>query len=91
LQIRAFSDGDKFVRISIEAKEVKECEPVDLYCCVDVSGSMGSSCAGTTDGKTEYVENGFSLLDLVKHALKTVITSMRPQDRLSIISFNNNA
>jgi Mg-chelatase subunit ChlD len=52
---------------------------------------MGSSCAGQTDGRTEYVENGFSLLDLVRHALKTVIQTLRPQDRLSIITFNNNA
>jgi hypothetical protein len=50
---------------------------------------MGWSCAGKTDGRTEYVENGFSLLDLVRHALKTVVKTMRPQDRLCIMTFNN--
>jgi uncharacterized protein YegL len=52
---------------------------------------MRGSCAGQTDGRTDYVENGFSLLDLVKHALKTVIKTLRPQDRLSIITFNTAA
>ena len=75
----------------MQAEELKEAPPIDLFCCVDISGSMGWSCAGTTDGRTEYVENGFSLLDLVRHALKTVITSMRDQDRLSVTTFNNNA
>jgi Mg-chelatase subunit ChlD len=89
--LKAYSDGQKFVRLQVQAKDVEECPPVDLFCCVDVSGSMGSSCAGQTDGRTEYVENGFSLLDLVRHALKTVIQTLRPQDRLSIITFNNNA
>jgi hypothetical protein len=50
---------------------------------------MGWSCAGKTDGRTEYVENGFSLLDLVRHSLKTVIKTMRPQDRLCLMTFNN--
>ena len=92
LNIKAYSDGKQFVRVSISAaNEVKECPPVDLFCCVDVSGSMGQSCAGKTDGRTEYIENGFSLMDLVKHALKTIIQSLRPQDRLTIITFNNMA
>ena len=50
---------------------------------------MGASCAGITDGRTQYVENGFSLLDLVKHAVKTIILTLRPQDRLSIIIFDS--
>jgi hypothetical protein len=50
---------------------------------------MGASCAGITDGKTEYVDTGFSLLDLVKHALKTVILTLRPIDRMSLILFDD--
>jgi hypothetical protein len=34
---------------------------------------------------------GLSQLDLVKHALKTIINSLERQDRLSIVSFSNNA
>jgi hypothetical protein len=39
---------------------------------------MGATCAGKTDGKTEYVEMGYSLLDLVKHAMKTILKVLRP-------------
>jgi len=46
LILKAYSDGQKFVRISVTAKDVEECPPVDLFCCVDVSGSMSGSCAG---------------------------------------------
>jgi hypothetical protein len=34
---------------------------------------------------------GLSQLDLVKHAIKTIIHSLQIQDRLSIVSFSNNA
>ena len=89
LVLKAVSDDSKFLRLSIGIEDVKECPAVDLFCCVDVSTSMSWSCAGKTDGSTEYVENGFSLMDLVKHSLKTVIKSLRPDDRLSIMSFCN--
>ena len=52
--------------------------PQDIVAVVDVSGSMGSSCAGIQDGKTEYVDCGFSLLDLVQHALKAMVKTLRP-------------
>lgn len=77
------------VKLSIGAKEPAECPATDVCCVVDISGSMGASCAGKTDGKTEYVELGYSLLDLVKHALKTVMKVLRPQDRLALILFDD--
>jgi hypothetical protein len=91
LIVKGYADGEKYLRISVTAKDAEQCPPVDLFCCIDVSGSMGWSCAGKTDGRTEYVENGFSLLDLVRHALKTVIKTMRPQDRLCFMTFNNSS
>jgi len=68
---------------------VKECPPVDLLAVVDISGSMGGSCAGVTDGKTEYVDLGFSLMDLVKHAIKSIVLTMRDNDRFSLILFDD--
>lgn len=49
---------------------------------------MNQTCAGVTDGRTEYVELGYSLLDLIKHALRTVVLTMRPVDRLALVTFN---
>ena len=69
--------------------DVEEAPGVDLLAIVDVSRSMSWSCAGETDGKTQYVEAGFSLLDLVKHALKTIVHTMRPTDRLALILFES--
>jgi hypothetical protein len=63
--LNAYADGENYLRLSVGVKDVEECPPCDLYCMVDVSGSMGWSCAGTTDGSTQYVENGYSLMDLV--------------------------
>ena len=34
---------------------------------------------------------GYSLLDLVKHAMKTVAKTMRDKDRLALITFNDAA
>lgn len=51
---------------------------MDIVCIVDISYSMCGSAACQTDGKTEYEDLGFSLLDLVRHAVKTVVKVMRP-------------
>lgn len=68
---------------------VQTAPPMDIVCIIDISGSMGQSAACQTDGKTEYEDLGFSLLDLVKHAVKTVIKTMRATDRIALILFNN--
>ena len=56
---------------------------------VDISGSMDMSSAGQNDGKTHYVDLGFSKLDLLKHALKSVVLTMRDNDRFSLILFDD--
>ena len=60
-----------------------------MVAVIDISGSMDASCAGVTDGSTVYIDLGFSLLDLVKHAIKSIIGTLRPQDRLGIIVFDD--
>jgi len=88
IELHAYLDENNFARFSLSIPEPKECPPMDLLCCVDISGSMGWSCSGVNDGRTEYVELGFNLLDLVKHAMKTVILTMRPCDRLFILAYD---
>ena len=91
VQVSAFVEPESQVmRVSslIPDKEA-EAPPMDLVCVIDISYSMGNSAACQTDGKTEYEDLGFSLMDLVKHAVKTVIKVMRPTDRVSIVLFDN--
>ena len=76
------------LKISIFAEEKEVCPPVDILAVLDISGSMGHSAAGKNDGSTVYVDLGFSLLDLLKHATKSIIKTMRPEDRLAIIKFD---
>ena len=51
-----------------------------------MSGSMGGDA--TAQG-VEY--SGLTLLDIVKHAVKTVISTLNENDRLSIVSYSNSA
>jgi len=84
-----YAGQEGLLKVSITANDKEECPPTDLVCVVDISGSMGASCAGITDGKTEYVDLGFSLLDLVKHSLKTILKTLRPMDRMCLILFDD--
>lgn len=53
---------------------------------VDVSGSMGNE---VSDGHTEA--DGFSILDVVRHAGKTCLRSLRDNDKACIISYSTHA
>lgn len=90
LTVQAFVDPEEKMRLSVSFPfEGNKPPPMDLACVIDVSGSMNNSAACQTDGKTEYEDLGYSLLDLVKHAVKTVLKVMRSEDRVSIVLFNN--
>ncbi|RBR23205.1 uncharacterized protein FIESC28_03947 [Fusarium coffeatum] len=62
--------------------------PCDIVLVIDVSGSMGEAAPvpGETDEGT-----GLSVLDLTKHAARTIIESMNENDRLSIVTFASKA
>jgi len=49
---------------------------------------MNSEVSGKGENN-EKLENGFNTLDLAKHAARTIIETMRPVDRLSIIAYDN--
>lgn len=76
-----------FVHISILPPPDKTRSPCDICCVVDTSGSM----AVQAEIQNSNQELGLSQLDLVKHALKTIIHSLQPQDRLALVSFANSA
>lgn len=86
----AYVDENETMRLSVGVPDLTESPPpMDVVCIVDISYSMCGSAACQTDGKTEYEDLGFSLIDLVKHAVKTVVKVMRPEDRLALVLFDD--
>lgn len=90
VKLEAFLDEKMNLRLSVGVPDVEvEAPPMDVCCVIDISQSMTNSAACQTDGKTEYEDMGYSLLDLVKHAVKTVLKVLRPGDRASLVLFND--
>ena len=59
-------------------------KPIILFAVIDNSGSMGESCGANGSGE----DDGYSRLDLVKHTLNTIITSLSEHDKICIIKFS---
>lgn len=90
LNINAYVDKTDQLRVSVGLPDTGAAPPPrDIVCIVDISASMGSSAACQTDGHTEYEDLGYALMDLVKHAVKTVVSVMRPEDRVALVLFDD--
>ena len=75
--------------------------PCDIVLAIDVSGSMGADAPVPTY-RTSYPDdydpnhqqdqppehNGLSVLDLVKHAARTIASTLNESDRLGIVTFS---
>ncbi|CAF1172373.1 unnamed protein product [Rotaria magnacalcarata] len=79
---------DGFVHISIQPPSDTNRSPCDICCVIDTSGSMAVQSEIQSETNEKF---GLSRLDLVKHAIKTIVHSLQPQDRLSLVSFANSA
>jgi len=64
--------------------------PVVLCCVIDVSGSMDSE-AKVKDATGKEESHGLTILDLVKHAVKTIIKCLQDTDYLSIVKYSDSA
>lgn len=60
--------------------------PCDIVLVIDVSGSM--SADAPVPGETEEL-TGLSVLDLVKHSCRTIMSTLDQSDRLAIVTFSN--
>eukprot|EP00927_Polykrikos_kofoidii_P047752 TRINITY_DN42025_c0_g1_i1.p1 TRINITY_DN42025_c0_g1~~TRINITY_DN42025_c0_g1_i1.p1 ORF type:complete len:780 (-),score=107.70 TRINITY_DN42025_c0_g1_i1:845-3103(-) len=65
--------------------------PVDVCCVIDVSGSMSDRASFQDKIGNPYEDTNLSCLDVVIHAVKTVLHILEPNDRLAVVSFNNTA
>jgi len=83
------SDNEKLVKITVNPISGSNPVPMDIVVVIDVSGSMDTPAYIEQDGK--QVNVGLTILDITKHAIKTVIESMKDCDRISIVSFSDTA
>ena len=64
--------------------------PVDICCVIDISGSMGEQAKSQDpNDNSKWIVSTMTQLDLVKHAVKTIIHTLSPNDRLSIVAFDD--
>uniref|UniRef100_A0A6B2KYL0 VWFA domain-containing protein n=1 Tax=Arcella intermedia TaxID=1963864 RepID=A0A6B2KYL0_9EUKA len=76
------------VLVSLVPPEGSHRTPVDICCVIDSSGSMSTEATVKTEtGKTE--SHGLTILDIVKHAVQTIIESLDENDRLSVVNFES--
>ena len=76
------------VHLKIKAPTAKERAPADIVLVIDKSGSMATT-AQVKDSSGNSIEYGLTILDIVKHALKTVISMLKPDDRVAIIAYDS--
>ncbi|KAG8910764.1 hypothetical protein FRC02_007019, partial [Tulasnella sp. 418] len=82
-------DGGSLLISIIPPQEPTEGErpPMDFVLTIDVSRSMGLDAP--IPGQTE--STGLTVLDIVKHAAKTIITTMKDGDRVAVVKFSRHA
>ena len=92
LQIQASSSNEHVLLSIIPPSKMDGIErtPSCVVVVIDVSGSMGDEAKIKTDADSNETY-GFNTLDLVKHAIKTIIKSTNKNDKLALVAFSNNA
>ncbi|KAK4234893.1 hint-domain-containing protein [Achaetomium macrosporum] len=103
VHIYPFSPGNDLDGVIVKIQPPKEPAnrklehvPCDLVLSIDVSGSMQNAAPvpskpGKDSEEEEREEYGLSVLDLVKHAARTIIETLDARDRLGIVTFSTRA
>jgi hypothetical protein len=82
-------NNENYFKIDIKAISGTEYPPIDIVAVIDISGSMDSPALVEQDGKQTDI--GYTILDITKQALYTIIESMKPSDRISVVVFSDTA
>jgi len=65
--------------------------PYHICCVIDISGSMSMSACSRDENGNAVEDIGLSILDIVKFATLVVVESLNPQDKLTIVTYSNDA
>jgi Mg-chelatase subunit ChlD len=88
INIESGFTSDLMLMVRLNANVKPERKPSAFAFIIDVSGSMDSDASTqSTTGESD----GLSRLDLVKHAVRTVIEVLDSKDMISIITFSDEA
>lgn len=84
-------EGHRGVLVRLFGRHLQRRRAVNLTLVIDVSGSMSraASMPSSTGDTTETY--AFSLLDVVKHACKTICYQLNDNDVLSLVTFSTNS
>ena len=75
-----------FVNLTIQPEKAISRKPLLLISMIDTSSSMKLSASEDMKGNEKV---SFSRLELVKHALKTIVSTLNINDKMSLITFNS--
>jgi Mg-chelatase subunit ChlD len=79
------------VRPPREPQRLIEHVPCDIVLVVDVSGSMSAEAPAPAANPSEKERNGLTVLDLTKHAARTILETLDDNDRLGLVTFSTEA
>jgi Mg-chelatase subunit ChlD len=72
--------------VNIKSEDFSKDIPLDIVIVIDTSGSM-SNMASIKGNES----SGLTILDIVKHATKTIIEVLNRKDRIAIVKYSNSA
>ncbi|KAJ3205028.1 hypothetical protein HDU83_004201 [Entophlyctis luteolus] len=64
---------------------------VTVICVIDLSTSMNDEVSVSEAEGVVQESDGLTILDLVKHSVNTIVSSLSPSDRLAIVTFSDEA